>query len=545
MTWCHCMVVCAKKNGQPCRTVEFQALNLHATRETDHTQSPFHQACSVPSHKRKTVFDCWNGYHSVPLHPDDHDLTKFITPWGRYRYKTAPQGYIASGDGYSRRFDEIVAHVPNKIKCIEDTLLWADNLSESFWQAVDWLDICGHHGITLNPDKFIFGADTIKFAGFEITNDTVRPCRKYLDAIRNFLTPANVTDVRSWFGLINQVSYAFAATEHMLPFCQLLKPGAPFVWDNDLNNLFEESKSVIIDETEEGVRIFDKSKPTCLVTDWSKTGIGYWLFQKHCRCPTNTPFCCRTGWKTTLVGSRFTHAAESCYSPIEGEALVVANALDKARFFVLGCSDLTVAVDHKPLLKVLGDRSLEDIPNARLRNLKEKTLRYRFRMVCIPGVRHKAADAVSRHPTCLKTPEMLILPDDIATTSDSPTPPPPDQYRCSFLDHIRCEEPPFASCPLAIDDQLASSASSAVRTIAVTWDTVKVATASDRDMVHLMSIIESGFPNFRHELPPTLQEYYQFRDHLYTVDGVILYKDRIVIPPSLRQHVLPVLHLAH
>ena len=189
VTWCLRMVVRAKKNGQPRRTVDFQALNLHATRETHHTQSPFHQARSIPSHKRKTVFDCWNGYHSVPLHPDDRHLPTFITPWGRYRYKTAPQGYIAFGDGYSRRFDESMAHVPNKTKCIDDTLLWADTLSASFWQAVDWLDICGHHGITLNPDKFVFGADTVEFAGFEITNDTVRPRRKYLHAIRDFRHP--------------------------------------------------------------------------------------------------------------------------------------------------------------------------------------------------------------------------------------------------------------------------------------------------------------------------------------------------------------------
>ena len=40
VTWCHCMVVCPKKNGKPRRTVDFQALNLHATRETHHTQSP-------------------------------------------------------------------------------------------------------------------------------------------------------------------------------------------------------------------------------------------------------------------------------------------------------------------------------------------------------------------------------------------------------------------------------------------------------------------------------------------------------------------------
>ena len=35
----------------------------------------------------------------------------------------------------------------------------------------------------------------------------------------------------------------------------------------------------------------------------------------------------------------------------------MVDALDKARFFVLGCADLILAVDHKPLLKIHGDRS--------------------------------------------------------------------------------------------------------------------------------------------------------------------------------------------
>ena len=83
---------------------------------------------------------------------------------------------------------------------------------------------------------------------------------------------------------------------------------------------------------------------------------------------------------------------------MEGEALAVVNALDKAKYFVLGCADLIVAVDHKPLLKLFGDRALEDIPNSRLRNLKEKTLRYRFCMVHVPGVKNKVVDGLSRHP---------------------------------------------------------------------------------------------------------------------------------------------------
>ena len=51
----------------------------------------------------------------------------------------------------------------------------------------------------------MFGADAVEFAGFEITMDTVRPCKRYLDVIRDFPTPTSITDVRSWFGLINQV----------------------------------------------------------------------------------------------------------------------------------------------------------------------------------------------------------------------------------------------------------------------------------------------------------------------------------------------------
>ncbi len=44
VTWCHRMVICTKKSGSLRRTINFQPLNRHATRETHHCQSPFHQA---------------------------------------------------------------------------------------------------------------------------------------------------------------------------------------------------------------------------------------------------------------------------------------------------------------------------------------------------------------------------------------------------------------------------------------------------------------------------------------------------------------------
>ena len=53
----------------------------HITLWTHHTQIPFHQARSVPQGTKKTVCDAWNGYHAVPLHPDDKHFRTFITPW--------------------------------------------------------------------------------------------------------------------------------------------------------------------------------------------------------------------------------------------------------------------------------------------------------------------------------------------------------------------------------------------------------------------------------------------------------------------------------
>ena len=67
------------------------------------------------------------------------------------------------------------------------------------------------------------------------------------------------------------------------------------------------------------------------------------------------PYCCNDGWRLIFAGSRFTTPAESRYAPVEGEALAVAYALEKCRMFVMGCSDLIIATDHKPLVKILGD----------------------------------------------------------------------------------------------------------------------------------------------------------------------------------------------
>ena len=101
--------------------------------------------------------------------------------------------------------------------------------------------------------------------------------------------------------------------------------------------------------------------------------------QKHCSCEKLTDngrlntLCCKTRWKVGMVGSRFTKKSEANYSPTEGELLGVVNALQKTKFFALGCEDLFIGTDHKPLIGLLENSDLESIDNPRLLRLKEKT----------------------------------------------------------------------------------------------------------------------------------------------------------------------------
>merc|ERR1712016_105583 len=372
---------------------------------THHTRSPHDLAISIPPKQFKTTLDAWNGYHALPLDEEAKDATSFITEWGRYRYKRAPQGFHASGDGYTRRCDDIItaAEIDKCKKCVDDACLHNDDIEGNFWSTVKYIDVCSRAGIVFNPDKFVFGRREVDFAGFTVKWDGYAPTKKLIEAIENFPLPTNLTGIRSWFGLIQQVSYCFSRTAEMKLFRAFLARNKRFDWPPHMTPLFYKTRQKIADMVREGVKGFVMGKPTLVAGDWSETGIGFSMQQKHCKCPMEeAPLCGEKKeddhWKLILAGSRFTKPAEANYSPIEGEALAMAHALESTRMFTLGNENLIVGTDHKPLVPIMGLKNLEDIKNPRIRNFKDKTLMFSFRVKHIPGKHLKIADATSRNP---------------------------------------------------------------------------------------------------------------------------------------------------
>ena len=156
-----------------------------------------------------------------------------------------------------------------------------------------------------------------------------------------------------------------------------------------------EAKKTIVEAVIDGVTHFEIGRKTCLMCDWSKVGLGFLLLQKWCKCEEINPRCCVDGWKLTLAGGRFTSPAESRYYPIEGEALSVSESLQKSKHFVLGCPDLIVATDHKPLVGLFA-KSFSEIQNPRLLSIVEKTLWYKFSVIHVPGKYNNGPDYMSR-----------------------------------------------------------------------------------------------------------------------------------------------------
>ena len=508
--WCSRMVVLQKKDGRPRRTVDLQALNSQCLRETHHTDSPFKLASLVPPNSRKTVLDATDGYHAIPLDEESRPLTTFITEWGRYRYKRLPQGYTAAGDAYTRRYDEILKETPRKVKCIDDVLLWDNDIESAFFHVWDYLQTCDDNGITLNATKFQFCQHNVNFAGLQVTSNGIQPSKKILSSIEDFPRPKDVTGAKSWFGLVSQIAWSYSLQDIMQPFRELTKKGSTFTWNESLEEAFTDSKKKLIQCCIEGVQTFDLNRETCLQTDWSKEGIGYLLLQKHCSCPMDqAPVCCTEGWRLVFAGSRFTKDAETRYSPTEGEALAVAWALEHAKTFVLGCNKLTISTDHKPLLGILQDRQLDTITNQRLANIKERTNSFKFKTKYNPGKWHRAPDALSRNPVA---------------------------SHIYAIFHIDIEE------TILIDQD--NSPSKVESLITDSSDLEREAT-NDREYNTLLSTVIKGFPKGRDILDPNLKPYWNVRDKLSFNKNLVYMDGRIVIPSKLRPQILKDLHSAH
>jgi hypothetical protein len=240
--WCARALTVGKRTpGEWRRVVAFKNLNDQCIRETYHSARPFDVVSNIPKHHYKTVVDAYSGYDQILLDEASVELTTFISDiGGRYQHLRAPQGFKGSGDAFNRQYDDVISDVERKGKVVDDAILWDETIEQSFFHVFDYLLLCARNGVTLKPKKFQFCAKEVDYCGYTVGWETYRPSDDTIAAIREFPMPdePTITDIRSWFGLVNQLAPFIATTSLMDPFRELLKSkdlkGKAVYWDNEL-----------------------------------------------------------------------------------------------------------------------------------------------------------------------------------------------------------------------------------------------------------------------------------------------------------------------
>jgi len=202
-------------------------------------------------------------------------LTTFITEWGRFKFLRGTMGLNATGDEYCRRTQEALGGLDNTVIVVDDILRSDETWQQHVTGVQKLLSKCREHQITLNPDKFRFGAQEVKWAGYIISTNGVAADPAKLEAITKFPAPTNITEMRRFMGMIEQlVDFTPDMSVAVLPLRPLLSPSNLFLWNADHEFAFERVKEVLASPPV--LRQFDIHLETAVHTDASKlNGLGF------------------------------------------------------------------------------------------------------------------------------------------------------------------------------------------------------------------------------------------------------------------------------
>ena len=176
---------------------------------------------------------------------------------------------------------------------------------------------CRTSGITLNAKKFQFGQEEVEFAGFRLSTAGVGADPEKLAAVARFPRPTNITQMRSFMGLVEQLADFTSDISKMAgPLRPLLKAKNAFMWDSEHDKAFEDTKKALVSLPV--LANFQHGRPLFLHTDASRSkGLGFALLQED-----------QDGNKRLLqAGSRFITETEARYAMVELELLGVTWAM--------------------------------------------------------------------------------------------------------------------------------------------------------------------------------------------------------------------------
>ncbi|KZS18271.1 Uncharacterized protein APZ42_015591 [Daphnia magna] len=253
--WVHPLLVVMKKNGDIRLVIDFRELNECIIRPNFETATPFQAVRTIPPGMRFfTVIDALKEYHQVLLDDPSINLTTFSTPFGQYQYRRLP-------------------------RIVEDVLIFSATYDEHVEAVRTVFARAAAHNVSINTAKIVFAQPAVTFGGYVVEENGFRPDPALRRAISEFPVPKSITDVRSFFGLCQQVGHFSDQLAAALdPLSPLLKAGYAWEWTTRHDETFCAARKLL--STVQDLAFYYPKRPTSLHVDASRlNGLGFLLKQ--------------------------------------------------------------------------------------------------------------------------------------------------------------------------------------------------------------------------------------------------------------------------
>ena len=260
----------------------------------------------------------------------------------------------------------------------------------------------------LKPSKCHFLRQSVEFLGHMITPAGIRPNPKQVMAVREFLIPQSVSQVRQFLGLTSYYRRFIGKFAKIAsPLHELTRKGMEWHWTDKQQEAFDMLKTRLIESPILAYPNFKRG--FVLETDASVKGLGAVLSQGQEDQRLHP----------VAYASRALSAAEKNYSITELETLAVVWAISHFRAYLYG-HEVKVLTDHTAVKTILGAPNLSG-KHARWwskvygSGVGEVQIAYR------PGKENDRADALSRNPVLPSTAGEVDLDarvTQVVTTTD-------------------------------------------------------------------------------------------------------------------------------
>ena len=151
-----------------------------------------------------TKLDFSRCYEQLEVLESCRDILTINTHKGLYRHKRLPYGLACAPAICQKTMEKLLSSVPGNILVyMDDILLAAETEQELLQLTVAVLSLFQKHGVRLNKDKCEFMKDRLVYLGYVIGSNGIEADSDKVKAVVSAPVPNNVSELRSFLGLIN------------------------------------------------------------------------------------------------------------------------------------------------------------------------------------------------------------------------------------------------------------------------------------------------------------------------------------------------------